>query len=73
MDTNLGYFGADLGGVTWGNGIFVGVGKYISDDAAYIETSIDGLSWQRVPKTYSVLDLYAVTYGKGLFVAVGWD
>jgi hypothetical protein len=73
MDTNLGYMGADLGGVTWGNGIFVGVGKYISDDAAYIETSIDGLAWQRIPKTYSVLDLYAVTYGKGIFVAVGWD
>jgi hypothetical protein len=63
---------ADLGdeqlasvGVTYGNGLFVAVGKY-----GTILTSPDGVTW--TARTSGTSDyLRSVTYGNGLFVAVG--
>lgn len=61
--------GGTVGGITFGNGIFVAVG-------AKILTSPDGVNWtERVanvnqnPNVFQ--DLLAVAYGNGVFVAVG--
>jgi hypothetical protein len=54
-----------LNGVTYGNGLFVAVGRN-----GIILTSPDGVSWTRqTPPTSNWL--YGVTYGNGTFVAVG--
>jgi hypothetical protein len=66
--------GLQLLGITYGNGQYVAVGQYASDDNGVIETSGDGLNWtMRTTRDYSILDLFDVTYGNGIFVAVGWD
>jgi len=55
----------DFRGVTYGDGLFVAVGK-----RGAIFTSWDGVNWtKRDSKTRT--DLWGVTYGNGLFVAVG--
>jgi hypothetical protein len=54
-----------LNGVTYGNGLFVAVGKY-----GTILTSPDGVTWtEQASPTGN--PLFGVTYGNGLFVAVG--
>ena len=57
--------GNHLRGITYGNGLFVGVGL-----AGTTVSSTDGVSWNSVqvdPANF----FWAVTYGNGLFVAVG--
>lgn len=57
----------NLRAVTYGNGLFVGVGE----DGAIV-TSDDGITWvNRISGTTS--NLYGVTYGGNTFVAVGSD
>jgi hypothetical protein len=54
-------------GVTYGNGLFVSVGK-----SGTILTSTDGTTWTE--RTSGISEyLYGVTYGNGLFVTVGWE
>jgi hypothetical protein len=56
-----------LEGVTYGNGLFVAVGKN-----GTILTSPDGVNWtERTSPAKAGLN--GVTYGNGLFVAVGRD
>jgi hypothetical protein len=55
----------DLYGVTYGNELFVAVGK-----DGTILTSPDGVNWT-VQTSPTSNTLYGVTYGDGLFVAVG--
>lgn len=64
--TNWGYDDADdLKGVTYGNGMFVAVGK-----SGAVLTSPDGVAWARQTIiTNSALN--AVVFGEGVFVAVG--
>ena len=52
-------------GLTYGNGLFVAVGKY-----GTILTSRNGVKWIRRASGTSN-DLNGVTYGNGIFVAVG--
>jgi hypothetical protein len=67
-------YGTVLLGVAYGNGRYVAVGEYASDDNGFIESSEDGVAWtMRSPQNYSILDLYDVAFGNGTFVAVGWD
>jgi hypothetical protein len=60
--------GNPLGGVAYGNGLFVAVGGFL--DSSAILTSPDGVSWTaRASGTGN--QLLGVTYGNGTFVAVG--
>jgi hypothetical protein len=54
-----------LGGVTYGDGLFVAVGE-----RGTILTSPDGVNWTAQASPTSN-DLYGVAYGNGTFVAVG--
>jgi hypothetical protein len=57
--------------ITFGNGLFVGVGYAIASGVptAYVKSSPDGLTWtSRTPAAN--LWWRAITYGNGLFVAV---
>lgn len=70
----VGYSGFQLLSCAFGNGRYVAVGQYASDDLGVVETSDDGVVWtMRSPQDYSILDLYDVAFGNGTFVAVGWD
>ena len=55
----------DILSVTYGNGMFVAVGK-----SGSIVTSTDGITWTKQTSPVSST-LIAVTYGNGMFVAVG--
>jgi hypothetical protein len=58
----------DINRITYGNGLFVGVGGTSYGPA--IVTSADGVTWtERTAETTG--PLYGITYGKGFFVAVG--
>ena len=60
-----GYAYGNLGGITYGNNLFVAVGV-----SGTILTSPDGITWtSRTSGTNNWLD--GITYGNGLFVAVG--
>ena len=63
--------GWQVGTITFGNGIFVGVGYAISSGVptAYVLTSTNGLTWtSRTPA--AALWWQDIIYGNGLFVAV---
>ena len=63
--------GWQVGTITFGNGIFVGVGYAISSGVptAYVFTSTNGLTWtSRTPA--AALWWQDIIYGNGLFVAV---
>jgi hypothetical protein len=53
-----------LHGITYGNGLFVAVGR-----GGIVLTSPDGKTWTK--RTTGTTDLFGVTYGNGLFVVVG--
>ncbi len=62
----------DLWGVTYGNGIFVAVGDWLTlgGPSAIIVTSTDGVTWAYKEIGASV-SLTGVAYGNGIFVAGG--
>ena len=63
--------GWQIDAITFGNGLFVGVGYAIASGVptAYVFTSTDGLNWtSRTPA--AALWWQAITYGNGLYVAV---
>jgi hypothetical protein len=64
--------GAYLFGLTFAQGIFVGVGGPYSGGSQKIATSSDGIEWRlRATSITNSAALQAVTYGNGYFVAVG--
>ena len=63
--------GWQIDAITFGNGLFVGVGYAVASGVptAYVSTSTDGLTWtSRTPA--AALWWQAITYGNGLYVAV---
>ncbi len=67
-----------LHGVVYGNGTFVAVGYYYTDDTFSILvpvalTSPDGVTWTRRTPPDRNQGLFGVGYGNGTFVAVGCD
>jgi hypothetical protein len=67
--------GGGLIGVAYGNGRYVAVGQFVTDDTGMHYTSEDGVNWTwRNPNPFvdGMTDVYDVAYANGLFVAVGW-
>ncbi len=67
-----------LYGVTHGNGTFVAVGHYFTDDtmatsSPVVLTSPDGVTWTRRTPPGGNRALAGAGYGNGTFVAVGYD
>ena len=60
---------SDFISVTYGNGIFVGVGYSRNDGTYTIYTSADGIEW--TPGINAVSGVTTVAFGNGTFVAVG--
>jgi hypothetical protein len=66
-------------GITYGNGVFVVVGRNPSSyagEAGKVVTSPDGVSWTAnvTPiANYANYEWRSVAYANGLFVAVGWE
>jgi hypothetical protein len=64
---------ADWFGLAYGNGVFVAVSSYTTQNGqAHVARSLDGISWTLVPPGQNVLmqSWAAVAYGAGRFVAI---
>jgi hypothetical protein len=65
-----------LGGVSFGNNVFVTVGSIGGSDFGVVLSSADGKTWiyRGTPGSLpsSFFNLYDVAFGNGVFVAVGW-
>jgi hypothetical protein len=65
---------ANTNAIAYGNGIFVGVGRWYSvstSGTAMSAISTDGLSWTTYPAGGSLTALNGIAYGDNKFVAVG--
>ena len=54
--------------VTFGNGVFLGVGIYDT-----MAVSVDGVTWTRPNPQGMPMTLFSAAYGNNMFVAVGWE
>lgn len=61
-------------GMTYGNGMFVGVGYLTQRSANFISRSFDGTNWTITDQSYQGIgagSIYNIGYGDGSFIAVG--